>query len=85
MRERKFTRTLGVGDGGEEGHEAGAAEELGDEDGGVGLSLRALNPLNRLPQYAILIAAFSKNSTSVAAHLNSTIMFPTIRVLQHMK
>ena len=72
-------------DGGEEGHEAGAAEEFGDEDGGVGLSLRVLNPLNRLPQYAILIAAFSQNSTPVAAHLNSTITSPTNRILQHMK
>ena len=74
-----------MGDRGEEGHEACAAEELGDEDGGVALSLRVLNPLKRLPQYAILIAAFSQNSTSVAAHLNSTIISPPNRILQHMK
>ena len=30
---------------GEEGHEAGAAEELGDEDGGVALHLGAVDPL----------------------------------------
>jgi hypothetical protein len=38
----------GLGDGGEEGREAGGvAKELGDEDGGVALRLGAVDPLQR--------------------------------------
>jgi hypothetical protein len=33
---------------GEEGHEAGAAEELGDEDSGMALHLGAVDPLQRV-------------------------------------
>ena len=35
---------MGFGDGGNEGHEAGAAEELGDEEGGMSLSLWVVYP-----------------------------------------
>lgn len=63
-----ITRTLRLGDGGEQGHEAGKAEKLGDKNGGVGLSLVALDTMKRLSQYAILSASLSKNSTSVATH-----------------
>jgi hypothetical protein len=38
---------LRLGDGGEEGHEAGAAAEPGDEDGGVARHLDAVDPLQR--------------------------------------
>ena len=40
---RFITRSLGIGDSGEEGAEAGAAEELGREERGVALRLLALN------------------------------------------
>lgn len=40
-----FTGSLGFGDGVDEGEEAGAAKELGNENGGVGLSLGVLYPL----------------------------------------
>lgn len=35
---------MGFGDGGNEGHEAGAAKELGDEEGGMSLSLWVVYP-----------------------------------------
>nr|GMD49722.1 casein kinase II subunit alpha-2-like [Ipomoea batatas] len=46
----KLTRPLVLRDGGDEGQEAGAAKELGNEDGGVALSVGALYPVyhNRL-------------------------------------
>lgn len=44
-REMRNTGSLGLGDVGDEGHEAGAAEELGDEDGGVTLGFGSLDPL----------------------------------------
>ena len=66
--EREGTRALIEGDGGEEGHESGAAEELGDEDGGVALGFRSVDPLQRRPQDAVLTAPLSKNSTSIATH-----------------
>jgi hypothetical protein len=45
------TWALWLGDGGEEGHEAGVAEELSNEDGGVALRLGTINPL----QWAVRI------------------------------
>jgi hypothetical protein len=36
---------LRLEDGGDEGHEAGTAEELGNEDSGVALRLGAIDPL----------------------------------------
>lgn len=64
-----LTGPLGFRDGGDEGHEAGAAEEFGDEDGGVALRLRALDPLQTWPENTGLAATFSKHSASVATHL----------------
>lgn len=66
------TRALGVGDGGEEGDEAGAAEEFSDEKGGVGLSLRGVDALQALPQNAVFVAAFTEYSTPVATHNSFT-------------
>lgn len=40
----------------DEVHEAGAAVELGEEDGGVGLWFGALDPLQTRPYTAILAA-----------------------------
>lgn len=62
------TGAVGRGDGREKGHEAGAAEELGDEDGGVGLGLRALDPVQTRPEDARVAATFSKHTAPVAAH-----------------
>lgn len=44
-----ITGALGKGDGGDEGHEVGAAEEFGDEEGGAGLGLRGFDPLQTRP------------------------------------
>lgn len=60
--------TLRIGDGGDEGHEAGAAEELGDEDGGVALGFGGFDPLEARAEHAGFAAALSENSASVAAH-----------------
>ena len=60
-------------DGGEGGDEAGAAEELGDEDGGVGLRLRAVDPLDAGPEHAGVAAALAQHAAAVAAHLNHTL------------
>jgi hypothetical protein len=62
------TWALRLGDGGEEGHEAGAAEELGDEDGGVALRLGAVDPLQARPQHARVAAPLAKHAAPVAAH-----------------
>lgn len=71
-----FTRPLRLGDGGEEGHETGAAEELSDEDGGVGLSLRGADPMETMSKNAIIIATFSKNATSITTHDRSVLISP---------
>lgn len=55
-------------DGGEGGDEAGAAEELGDEDGGVGLRLRTVDPLDAWPQHAGVAATLAQHAATVAAH-----------------
>lgn len=55
-------------DGGDEGHEASPAEELGDEESGVGLGLRGFDPLKAFPQHAGVAAPFSKDSAPIAAH-----------------
>lgn len=56
-------------DGGEGCDEAGAAEELGDEDGGVGLRLRAVDPLDAGPENAGVAAPLAQHAAAVAAHL----------------
>lgn len=65
---RGRTGSLGFGYGGDEGHEAGAAEELGYEDGGVALCFGGFDPLQTRTQDAGLAAAFAENSAAVAAH-----------------
>lgn len=59
---------MGLRDRRKEGHESGSAEELGHEKGGVSLSLRALKCLKTLPENAVVIAALSEYSATVAAH-----------------
>ena len=50
----------GLGDGGEEGRQAGgAADELGDEDGGVVLRLDAVDPLQWRGRAACVRSALS--------------------------
>lgn len=58
---------MGV-NGGKEGHEGGAAEEPGDEEGGVGLGLWAFYAFKAMSEHTLLTAPFSKNTTAVAAH-----------------
>ena len=60
-------------DGGEGGDEARAAEELGDEDGGVGLRLRAVDPLDAGAEHAGVAAPLAQDAAAVAAHLPSYI------------
>jgi hypothetical protein len=55
-------------DCGEGGDEAGAAEELGDEDGGVGLRLRAVDPVDAGAEHAGVAAALAQDAAAVAAH-----------------
>lgn len=56
------------GAGVDEVHESGAAVELGEENGGVCLGFRALNPLQARPDAAIFAAALSEYSASITAH-----------------
>jgi hypothetical protein len=62
------TRPLVFGDGGDEGEQSGAAEELGDEDGGVALGLGGVDPLETRAQHAGLAAALAQHPATVAAH-----------------
>lgn len=69
MHKRKIlTRTEVFGAGVDEVHEAGAAVELGEENGGVCLGLGTLNPLQARPDAAILAAAFAEYSASITTH-----------------
>jgi len=61
------TRSLAIGDVGDEGHEAGTAEELGDKDGGVGLGLGGVYPLQALSKH--VAATLSKNPAAITTHL----------------
>jgi hypothetical protein len=63
------TRSLAIGDVGDEGHEAGTAEELGDKDGGVGLGLGGVYPLQALSKHAVVAATLSKNPAAITTHL----------------
>lgn len=65
---RDRTWALRFGDGGDEGHEAGAAEEFGDEDGGVALSFGAFDPLEARAEHAPFTAALAENPATVTAH-----------------
>lgn len=57
-----------LGDSGDEGHETGTAEELGNKDSGMGLGLWAVYPFQALPKHAVVAAALSKNPATAAAH-----------------
>lgn len=65
-----------VGDGGDEGDEVAAAEELGKKQRGVGLGFRRIDPVQGRPQDACVTAAFPKDSATVAAHLDRPLIFP---------
>lgn len=54
--------------GGDEGHEAGAAEELGNEKGGVALLFGAIDPVDACSQRALLAAALAQHPAAIAAH-----------------
>jgi len=77
-RERKHvcmhTWPLRVRDGGDEGEEARAAEELGDEDGGVALRVGGVDPLQAGAQHAGLAAALAQHPAPVAAHTTTTVV-----------
>lgn len=68
-----ITGTLGFGDGGDEGEEVAAAEELGEEESGVALGFGGVDPVQARPQYACLAASLSQYSASVAAHVHRPI------------
>lgn len=62
------TWTEALGAGVDEVDEAGAAVELGEEDGGIGLRLGTLDPQQAWADAAALAASLSQNSATVAAH-----------------
>lgn len=64
----KQRRSLRFRDGGDEGHEAGAAEELSDEDSSVTLSFGGVNPLQTRAKNTGFAAALTKNTATVATH-----------------
>lgn len=51
----------------EEVEEAGAAVELGEEDGGVGLGVRRFDPMETGSNGAISGATFAEDTTAIAA------------------
>lgn len=67
-KKREHTRSLRFRDGGDEGHEAGAAEELSDEDSSVTLSFGGVNPLQTRAKNTGFAAALTKNTATVATH-----------------
>lgn len=64
----RLTGTLVYRHGRDEGYEAGTAEELGNKDGGIRLSLRIVYSLEALSKHAIITAALSEDSTPITAH-----------------
>lgn len=60
-----------VGSGVDEVHKAGAAVELGEENGGIGLGLGALDPLKAWPNATVFTTPFAEYSASIAAHPHS--------------
>lgn len=52
----------------DEVHEASTTVELGKEDSGIGLGLRVLDPLKARSDAAVVTAALSEDSTTIAAH-----------------
>ena len=59
---------LGVWRRGQQVEQPRAAVELGEEDGGVGLRLRGLDPLQAGPDRARVAAALAQDAAAVAAH-----------------
>lgn len=66
---------MGFGNGRDEGHESCSTEELGDEDGGVGLGLSGVDPLEAGSENARLAASLSENSAAVTTHLSKEKIF----------
>lgn len=52
----------------DEVEEAGTAIRFGEEESGIGLGIRGLDPLKAGPNGAVIAAAFSKNPAAIAAH-----------------
>lgn len=77
-----LTGPLVFGDGGDEGHEAGTAEELGDEDGGVALRFGGFNPLQTCSENTCFAAALAKNTATVATHLSLSLSLSRLNELQ---
>lgn len=65
--ERGITWAEVLGGGINEVEQAGAAVEFGEEEGGVGLGLRRVDPLKAGSDAAIVAATFPENAASVAA------------------
>ncbi len=57
-----------LGAGVDEVNEAGAAVELGEEEGGVGLGLGGGDPLEAGADAAVVAAAFTKDPIAFAAY-----------------
>lgn len=70
-----FTRAEVVGSGVDEVHEAGAAVEFGEEDGGVCLGLGGFDPLEAGPDAAVVAAALAEDAATVAAHPHGRIFW----------
>ncbi len=52
----------------DEVEEAGTAIRFGEEESGIGLGIRGLDPLKAGPNVAVIAAAFAKNPAAIAAH-----------------
>lgn len=68
LEQRRITGSEVVGTGIDEVDESGAAIELGQEHGGIGLGIGRLDPLKARPYRAVVATPFTKNPTTVAAH-----------------
>ena len=60
--------------GGEEVEEAGAAVELGEEEGGVGLGFGGFDPLEAGSNGAFWGATFAEDTTTVAAQSHGCVV-----------
>lgn len=60
-------------------HQAGPSEEFRDENRGMRLRLRILDPLQTLSQNAIFAASLTENTAAVAAHLSQRERRPRLR------
>ena len=62
------TWSLAFGDGVDEAKHSGAAEEFGDEDGGMALGFGGVDPLEGGAEDAGVTASFPQDSAAIAAH-----------------